>query len=58
MTSKEASERREKEGKPMSEGEIVLRITAPYNSFGLYETAILGILAHESGWATTARGVV
>ncbi|HID86846.1 MAG TPA: nicotinate phosphoribosyltransferase [Anaerolineae bacterium] len=46
------------EGESMSEGEIVLRITAPYSSFGLYETAILGILAHESGWATAARECV
>jgi len=46
------------EGEPMSRHEIVLRITAPYSSFGLYETAILGILAHESGWATAAREVV
>ena len=43
------------EGEPMQAKEIVLRITAPYQSFGLYETAILGILAHESGWATAAR---
>jgi len=43
------------EGESMSGHEIVLRITAPYQSFGLYETAILGILAHESGWATAAR---
>ena len=46
------------EGEPMSKREIVLRITAPYSSFGLYETVILGILAHESGWATAAREVV
>lgn len=38
--------------------EIVLRITAPYGSFGLYETAILGIFAHCSGWATAARECV
>jgi nicotinate phosphoribosyltransferase len=43
------------EGQTMSDHEIVLRITAPYSSFGLYETAMLGILAHESGWATAAR---
>ncbi len=43
------------EGESMQAKEIVLRITAPYQSFGLYETAILGILAHESGWATAAR---
>jgi len=42
----------------MSRREIILRITAPYSSFGLYETAMLGILAHESGWATAAREVV
>jgi len=46
------------EGEPMQAKEIVLRITAPYRSFGLYETAILGILAHESGWATAARECV
>ena len=46
------------EGEPMSGREIVLRITAPYSSFGLYETAIVGILAHESGWATAAWEVV
>jgi len=46
------------EGEPMSAKEVVLRITAPYSSFGLYETAILGVLAHESGWATAARECV
>ena len=46
------------EGEPMSAKEVVLRITAPYSSFGLYETAILGILAHESGWATASRECV
>ena len=46
------------EGDLMSDHEIVLRITGPYSSFGLYETAILGILAHESGWATAARECV
>jgi len=42
------------EGEAMSEKEVVLRITAPYRSYGLYETAMVGILAHCSGWATTA----
>jgi len=46
------------EGEPFRSKEIVLRITAPYLSFGIYETAILGILAHESGWATAARECV
>jgi len=43
------------EGEMMSRKEVVLRITAPYQSYGLYETAICGILAHCSGWATAAR---
>jgi nicotinate phosphoribosyltransferase len=46
------------EGEAMSEKEVVLRITAPYQSYGLYETAYLGILAHCSGWATAARECV
>jgi nicotinate phosphoribosyltransferase len=37
---------------------VVLRITAPYQSYGVYETAIDGILAHCSGWATAARECV
>src|SRR4051794_21825717 len=32
--------------------EVVLRITARYRAFGLYETAILGMLAQSTGWAT------
>ncbi|MFC2066595.1 nicotinate phosphoribosyltransferase [Chloroflexota bacterium] len=46
------------EGEAMGEKEVVLRITAPYQSYGLYETAIDGILAHCSGWATAARECV
>jgi len=46
------------EGDTMKEREVVLRITAPYQSYGLYETAIDGILAHCSGWATAARECV
>jgi nicotinate phosphoribosyltransferase len=38
--------------------EVVLRIRARYRAFGLYETAILGILAQSTGWATAAREVV
>jgi nicotinate phosphoribosyltransferase len=38
--------------------EVVMRIEARYSAFGLYETAILGILASGSGWATAARGIV
>jgi nicotinate phosphoribosyltransferase len=38
--------------------EIVLRITARYRQFGLYETAILGMMAQSTGWATAARECV
>jgi nicotinate phosphoribosyltransferase len=38
--------------------EVVMRITARYSSFGLYETAILGMLAASTGWATAAREIV
>jgi nicotinate phosphoribosyltransferase len=38
--------------------EVVMRIRARYSAFGLYETAILGILASCSGWATAARRIV
>ena len=43
------------DGGPVAGKEVALRITAPYQSYGLYETAICGILAHCSGWATAAR---
>jgi nicotinate phosphoribosyltransferase len=46
------------EGQPMTAKEVVLRITAPYSTFGLYETAMLGMLAHTTGWATAARACV
>jgi len=46
------------EGDTMDRKEVVLRITAPYQSYGLYETAIVGILAHCSGWATVAKECV
>jgi nicotinate phosphoribosyltransferase len=38
--------------------EVVLRIRARYRLFGLYETALLGMLAQSTGWATAAREVV
>jgi len=46
------------EGAPMHAKEVVLRIRARYSTFGLYETALLGILASQSGWATAARRIV
>ena len=38
--------------------EVVLRIRARYRRFALYETAILGMLAQSTGWATAARECV
>lgn len=46
------------EAAAMQAKEVVLRIKAPYPTFAIYETAILGTLAHESGWATAARACV
>ncbi len=46
------------EGSEVARKEVVLRISAPYLSYGLYETAICGMLAHSSGWATAARECV
>lgn len=46
------------EGETMSFKETVLRIRAPYSRFGVYETALLGMLSSCSGWATAAREVV
>jgi len=46
------------EGDHMQRKEVALRITAPYQSFGVYETAIVGILAQCSGWATASEECV
>src|SRR5690554_2460401 len=43
------------EGESFAAKEVVMRIHGPYSRFGIYETAILGILASSSGWATAAR---
>lgn len=43
------------EGETFAEKEVVMRIIGPYTQFGVYETAILGILASSCGWATAAR---
>lgn len=44
------------EGDAFQGKEVVMRIHGRYSHFGVYETAILGILASSSGWATAARG--
>ena len=46
------------DGDRIAPKEVVLRIRARYRRFGLYETAILGMLAQSTGWATAARECV
>lgn len=46
------------DGDAMAAREVVLRVRAPYSRFGRLETAVLGMLASCSGWATAAREVV
>jgi len=46
------------EGTWIEPREVVLRLRGPYRRFGLYETAILGMLASETGWATAAAACV
>ncbi len=43
------------EGDSIDSKEVVLRIKGRYGDFGIYETALLGILSSSSGWATAAR---
>jgi nicotinate phosphoribosyltransferase len=46
------------EGDSMASGETVLRVRAPYSRFGVYETALLGMMSSCSGWATAAHEIV
>lgn len=46
------------EGESFDAREVVLRVESPYAALAVFETAILGVLAHESGWATAARELV
>jgi nicotinate phosphoribosyltransferase len=43
------------EGQEFGRKEVIMRIQGRYSDFGIYETAILGMLASASGWATAAR---
>lgn len=43
------------EGQAFANKEVVMRIKGKYSEFGIYETAMLGILASSSGWSTAAR---
>jgi nicotinate phosphoribosyltransferase len=46
------------DGDRIAPKEVVMRITARYSAFGLYETALLGVLSQGTGWATAARRIV
>ena len=46
------------EGDRITAKEVVLRIKGRYLSYGVYETAILGTLASETGWAAAAAECV
>lgn len=46
------------DGDVVTPKEVVLRIRARYRAFALYETAMLGMLAQSTGWATAARACV
>lgn len=46
------------EGDAFEEKEVLMRITGTYESFGLYETVLLGMLASSTGWATAAKECV
>ena len=43
------------EGVEVGAKDVVMRIDGPYDEFAMYETALLGILASSSGWATASR---
>ncbi len=47
-----------RDGDQMTRRETILRVKASYSRFGVFETALLGMLASGSGWATRAREVV
>lgn len=46
------------DGDTFASKEIVMRIQAHYRAFGLYETAILGMMAQSTGWTMAARECV
>ncbi|HZK17753.1 MAG TPA: nicotinate phosphoribosyltransferase [Clostridia bacterium] len=43
------------EGKEFQKKQTIARVKGPYNEFGVFETALLGILASSSAWAAAAR---
>lgn len=46
------------DGSTLSAKDVVMRIEGAYSSFGVFETVLLGALAHGTGWATSAATCV
>lgn len=46
------------DGQTLEPRQVVMRISGSYHVFGIFETALLGILASSSGWATAAHHAV
>ena len=44
-------------GEKFAPKDILIRLEGKYSQFGIYETAILGILASSCGWATAASEI-
>ena len=45
----------QEEGEVIGRKDTILRVMAPYSSIAIYETALLGILSSQTGWATAAK---
>ena len=45
------------EGERFEPKDVIMRIKGSYSEFGIYETALLGVLASSTGWATAAAQV-
>lgn len=43
------------EGESFEPKDTVMRIVGPYEEFGMFETVMLGMMAHSSAWATASR---
>ena len=46
------------DGAHIGRKEVVMEVETNYQPFGLYETPLLGILSHSTGWATAAKELV
>jgi len=43
------------EGETFSPRDVIMQVKGRYVDFGIFETAMLGILAHSSGWASASH---